>query len=86
MSKRFRITSCASLLAAVGFMLSLGASLDSQAASGAGKGYHPNAAQIAIHKSCAGYNTVNPAFKQCWKSYPAPDRFQKVILGGYWME
>jgi hypothetical protein len=83
MPKTFRIATCASLLAALGLMLSLGSSLDSQASGG--KGYHNNAAQIAIHKTCAGYNTLNPGFKWCYTSYPPADRFQKVISGGYWM-
>lgn len=83
MSKTLKFATYASLLAAFGFMLSLGASLDSHAAGG--KGYHTNYSQIAIHKTCAGYNVTNPGFKQCWKSYPAADRFQQAILGGYWM-
>jgi hypothetical protein len=88
MSKIYGIAKCAGLLAVFGFMLSLGASLDSAAGahSNGGKGYHTNAAMIAIHKTCAGINTVNPAFKQCVASYPKPDRFQKAILGGYSMD
>lgn len=83
MSKTFRIAACASLLAAFGFIASLGVSSEGVAAGKGGKGYHTNAAQIAIHKTCAGYATTNPAFKMCWKSYPKPDRFQAMILGGY---
>ena len=86
MKKMYRIAACASLLAAVGFVLSLGASSQGVAASGGGKGYHTNAAQIAIHKVCAGYSTLNPGFKMCVKSYPKPDRFQAMILGGYTMD
>jgi hypothetical protein len=85
MSKTYRIAACVAVLAAFGFVSSLGVSSDGVAASGGGKGYHTNAAQIAIHKTCAGYNTLNPGFKMCNASYPKPDRFQKAIVGGYWM-
>jgi len=85
MSKTFRIAACASVLAAFGFVSSLGVSSEGVAASGAGKGYHTNYSQIGIHKTCAGYNPTSPFYKLCYKSYPTPDRFQKVILGGYWM-
>jgi hypothetical protein len=86
MSKSYRIAACTAVLAAFGLIASLSVSSESLAAGGGGKGYHTNAAQIAIHKTCAGYNTLNPAFKMCVKSYPKPDRFQAMILGGYWMD
>ena len=85
MSKTYKMAACASLLAAFGFIASLGVSSEGVAASGGGKGYHTNYSQIGIHKTCAGYNTTSPFYKMCWKSYPKPDRFQKAILGGYWM-
>ena len=85
MKKTCRIAACASLLAAVGFAITLGASSQGVAAGGGGKGYHTNYSQIGIHKTCAGYNPTSPFYKMCYKSYPTPDRFQKAILGGYWM-
>jgi hypothetical protein len=84
MLKIHRIATYASLVAAFGFMLSLGASLDSQAASGGGKGYHTNAAQVKIPKTCAGMNTLVTGFKWCIADAPKPTKFQKVIMGGYW--
>ena len=85
MSKTYKIAACASVLAVIGFVASLGVSSEGVAAGKGGKGYHTNAAQIAIHKTCAGYPTTNPAFKMCVKSYPKPDRFQAMVLGGYSM-
>lgn len=87
MSKSYGIAKYAGLMAAFGFILSMGGSLDSQAAKfGSGKGYHTNAAQVAVHKTCAGIPTTSPAFKQCNKSYPPADRFQARIMGGFSME
>jgi hypothetical protein len=86
MKKTFRVAAFASLLAVVCFVLSLGASSLGVAASAGGKGYHTNYSQIGIHKTCAGYNPTSPFYKICVKSYPKPDRFQKAILGGYWMD
>jgi hypothetical protein len=85
MSRTYRIAACAAVVAAFGFMSSLGVSSDGVAASGGGKGYHTNYSQVAIHKTCAGYNPPSPFFKMCVKSYPKPDRFQKVVMGGYTM-
>jgi hypothetical protein len=86
MSKSIGIAARASLLVAFGLMLSVGASLEGQAASGGGKGYHTNAAEVKIPKACAGIPTTNPARLRCVADYPKPDKFQKVIMGGYWLD
>ncbi len=87
MSKTNRIATYASLLVAFSVMLSLGASLDSQAGKfGGGKGYHTNAAEVKIPKTCAGMLTTNPARARCIAEFPKPNRFQKVIMGGYWLD